>query len=226
MCIAHLVQRLKCFSEWMEKLFSNVNQKLLFICGDLDIDLLNATRLKANDDFSDTMYSMSLYQTITKPSRITSHSATLIDNVFTNVMEIPMRGLLICDITDHLPIFSLYNCQFKKNKGGKNVCFKRKRTEETITAFNNSLKDQDWSPVVTNSNVDKAYDDFMHICVSLYKYCPVIKYSNSKISTKKWLTKGILNACKKKQNLYRLSNKKLAKLNIDISYPSIHPSAF
>lgn len=104
------------------------------------------------------------------------------------------------------------------------MCFKQKRTEETITAFNNSLKDQDWSPVVTNSNVDKAYDDFMHICVSLYKYCPVIKYSNSKISTKKWLTKGILNACKKKQNLYRLFIKQKTGEAEHRYKLSIHPS--
>ena len=72
---------IECFSEWIEKLFSTVKQKTLFICGDFNIDLLNPTKLKIIDDFLDTMYSMSLYPTITKPSRITSHSATIIDNI-------------------------------------------------------------------------------------------------------------------------------------------------
>ena len=65
----------------MERLFSNTNQKVHFICGDYNIDLLNPNKHKLTDDFSELMYSMGLFPTITKPSRITSHSATLIDHI-------------------------------------------------------------------------------------------------------------------------------------------------
>ena len=101
----------------MGKLFSTVNQKNIFICGDFNIDLLNPTKLKNVDDFTDTMYSLSLYPTITKPSRIMSHSATIIDKIFTNIMGNQIiSGLFICDITDHLPVFILYDCNLKKTK--------------------------------------------------------------------------------------------------------------
>lgn len=98
------------------KNFVLVNQKLLFICGEFNIDLLNPTKLKAIDDFTDMMYSLSLYPTITKPTRITLHSATIIDNIFTNVMDFQISsGLFVCDITDHLPVFILCDCDLKRN---------------------------------------------------------------------------------------------------------------
>ena len=45
---------------------------------------------------------MSLYPKITRPSRITPHCSTLIDNIFTNDIEDnTVSGLLIIDISDH-----------------------------------------------------------------------------------------------------------------------------
>ena len=54
------------------------------------------------------MHSIVLYPLIDKPSRITQYSATLIDNIFTNELTNQIiSGLLINDISDHLPIFPL-----------------------------------------------------------------------------------------------------------------------
>uniref|UniRef100_A0A669B1C7 Reverse transcriptase domain-containing protein n=1 Tax=Oreochromis niloticus TaxID=8128 RepID=A0A669B1C7_ORENI len=193
------------FNEWIEKMFASVNQKLLFICGDFNIDLLNPTRLKAIDDFTDTMYSLSLYPTITKPSRITSHSATIIDNIFTNVMDFQINsGLLVCDITDHLTVFTLCDCNLKKIDT-KITIAKRTINEEAIHAFNFDLAQQDWSSVYDESDVDKAYDNFLDIFTMLNnKHCPVNEHKTKKKKIKSpWLTKGIINACKKKNNLYK-----------------------
>ena len=52
------------------------------------------------------MYASSFFPTITKPTRITDKSATLIDNIFINSPnENSKRGILISDLSDHLPIF-------------------------------------------------------------------------------------------------------------------------
>ncbi len=66
------------------------------------------------DEFINTMYS------ITRPSRITSHCATLIDNIFTNDIENnTMSRLLINDISDRLPVFTVYNSNPEKTVRGK-----------------------------------------------------------------------------------------------------------
>ena len=47
---------------------------------------------------------------ITRPTRITSHTATLLDNIFANKFFDHSRSdLLITDISDHLPVFSIHS---------------------------------------------------------------------------------------------------------------------
>ena len=53
------------------------------------------------------MYSLGLYPLIDRPSRINNHSSTLIDNSYTNAKEYNnVSGILVNDITDHLPSFA------------------------------------------------------------------------------------------------------------------------
>lgn len=70
------------FKDWMECMFTKKSYKNIFICGDFNIDLLNPNKHKITDEFINTMHSMSLFPIITRPSRITSYCATLIDNIF------------------------------------------------------------------------------------------------------------------------------------------------
>ena len=44
---------------------------------------------------------------INRPTRITAHSATLIDNIFTNhFTPRVLKGIVISDLSDHLPVFA------------------------------------------------------------------------------------------------------------------------
>lgn len=198
---------IEMFNECMVKLFSTLNTKPSFICGDFNIDLLNPGKLKSFYDFADTMYSLSLYPMITRPSRITSHSATIIDNIFTNVLgNLTTSGLLISDISDHLPVFTLFDCELKKMENSTQMLYKREKNEQSINGLIFSLSIQDWSPVYNEVDVDKSYDTFLDIFMSLYdEHCPVKELlKKSKRNKSPWLTKGIINACKKKNNLYKL----------------------
>jgi exonuclease III len=80
--------------------------KTCFIAGDFNIDLLDGTSRSHADDFIHMMYSHHFFPLITRPTRITPHSRTLIDNIFTNSLRDSPRtaGAFITDITDHFPI--------------------------------------------------------------------------------------------------------------------------
>ena len=59
-------------------------------------------------DYCSTLASHKLLPYITRPTRITYHSATLIDHLFVRVDKIDrnvMPGSFFCTITDHLPNF-------------------------------------------------------------------------------------------------------------------------
>ncbi len=92
------------------------------------------------DEFINTMYSMGLYTKITRPNRITLHCATLIDNIFTNDIENnTVGGLLISDISDHLPVFTVYDNNYKRNQLDVKQDYRRVRTEKYMNAFKSDL---------------------------------------------------------------------------------------
>ena len=90
----------------IEKLFIN-KKRNIYLCGDFNINLLNYNCNNQVNNFLDFIYSLGLYQLITKTTRITSHSATLIDIIFTNIHDnANMNGDIVCDISDHLQVFT------------------------------------------------------------------------------------------------------------------------
>ena len=97
------------FSDILYDLYSELYvSKTIFKCGDFNLDILKYNSDHAAKHCLDTMYSLGLYPLIERPSRITNHSSTLIDNIFTNAKEYTnVSGLLVNDITDHLPIFCI-----------------------------------------------------------------------------------------------------------------------
>ena len=79
------------------------------IMGDFNLNLINFQHHQTTGEFLDGLYSNMFIPLITRPSRITCHTATLIDNVFFNdFFDRSRSGLLISDISDHLPIFFLF----------------------------------------------------------------------------------------------------------------------
>ena len=92
---------IEVFTDWIDAMYSKIGNKVVFVCGDFNIDLLNPSNHTAVDAFIDTMYRMSLFPKITRPSRITSHSATLIDNIFTNDIENKSESGIISQFRDH-----------------------------------------------------------------------------------------------------------------------------
>ena len=66
------------------------------------------------------------------------------------------------DISDHLPVFVVYDSYYKKDKQDIGQQFKRVKTEETIHAFKRELIKQNWELVFNQDNVDKAYETFLY----------------------------------------------------------------
>lgn len=79
----------------------------MFVGDNFEVNLINPNK-QDTEDFINTVYSLSLIPKITRTTRTAVHSATLLDNVFTNDLENKLEsGLLINDISDHLPAFIL-----------------------------------------------------------------------------------------------------------------------
>ena len=77
----------------------------MYICGDFNIDLLKYKIHQNTSRFVVMIFSLGLFPLITKPSRITQQSHTLIDIITNNIQQKTNSDLLLNDISDHLPVF-------------------------------------------------------------------------------------------------------------------------
>ena len=103
--------------------------------------------------------------TINKPTRVTRHTATAIDHVFTNTImgNIEIKAAIVkTDILDHFPIiFS------GKNKIDAEITdqyiFKRNTLDQSIGKFKQKLRHIDWNNIKILRNVNDAYSKFLDI---------------------------------------------------------------
>ena len=144
------------------------NDKELYICGDFNIDLLKYKIHQNTSRFVDMIFSLGLFPLITKPSRITQHSHTLIDNIITNnIQQKTNSGLLLNDISDHLPVFVIVQ-KHNEVKGKKIYRYIREVNGDTISAFKNDLLEQYWEHVYSENEINSAYDKFIKTFMFLY----------------------------------------------------------
>ena len=82
---------------------TNQEQKAVFLLGDFNICLMHYNEYKPTYEFSDSLAYEFYLPHIIQPSRHTSHSRTLIDNIFSNVISKDIiSGNITATISDHL----------------------------------------------------------------------------------------------------------------------------
>ena len=84
--------------------------------GDFNLNLLHIDTNSSVLYFIDNIYSTLLFPTIHKPTRITKTTATLIDNIFVNTISVKPFGLIMKDLSDHFPIFTVCDLTYKSDK--------------------------------------------------------------------------------------------------------------
>lgn len=183
----------------------------IYLCGDYNIDLLKYDLNNDVRNFADQMFSVGFLPLINKPTRITSTSATLIDNIWTNDVSVTERsncGILVEEISDHLPVYCITLINGKNTEQNKTckVDYKyiRQEKESNLVKVFNSLNEHDWSDVLNENDVNNAYNKFLSEYVTIYNtYCSIKKIKVKKKKDKVWMTKGLRNSCNKKNLLYR-----------------------
>ena len=74
----------------------NSEKRDCVILGDMNIDLLKYNDHMKTNSYIDDIFACGFITTITKPTRVTDHSATLIDHVYTNKVSSPYEtGIII-----------------------------------------------------------------------------------------------------------------------------------
>lgn len=185
---------LEVFNKWIEATFTLTFNKSILICGDFNIDLLKSNSHKSTNDFLQTMYCLNFHPSITKPTRISLESATLIDNIFPNEIHNNLTsGILFSDISDHLPIFTVYNVDHQNRKVNHDFLWRRIKSTDALDALKTDLLTHNWSDIYCSNDVNTAYSAFLNNFNYFYnKNCPMIQIkTTAKHRNEPWITNGI-----------------------------------
>lgn len=180
----------KSLDQLMRNLKSDYSKTI--ICGDFNIDWLpnDSSKTRLCDFFN----SHNLFSLNTSPTRVTSHSASCIDYVATNMTD---PGI-VCKveslaISDHYALLA----NFPQLAAAKNIKhFSRKFSSQKFDSFHRQIAGTDWG-------TDPDYDAFHIKITEIYDNCfPLTKTSSSNLR-KAWLTDEVIRSSDQLKILFR-----------------------
>ena len=178
-------------------------KKKLYLLGDFNLDLLKHDSHDVTNRFLNLMYSNVLLPLINRPTRVTCNTATLIDNIITNVLDNNcISGIYPTDISDHFPVFHISYSQkhIVTSNPPRNV---RLINNTTLSKFKSKIETTNWVDILNMNNVQEVYDKFIQTLTNIYNdTIPITKLTPRKNPHKPWLTKALITSIKKKNKLY------------------------
>ncbi len=187
----------------------------VYLLGDLNIDVLQYNACELATTYIDTLFSHGLLQIISRPTRCTSNSATIIDHIITNMIHKDLSSTIIISyMSDHFPIVHHLKNQFIVPS--PKIIENRDFSVNNINLFTAELNAANWSEVYKSQDAQLSYNKFSDTFLGLYNdYFPVktCKF-NIYIHTKNsWMTKGLLVSRKEKIRLSKCYFKKPTPYN-------------
>ena len=145
--------------------------------GDFNIDLAKIDTRIESENFLNTLVSYYFQPFILQPTRITDHSATLIDNIFLNSIEHSIiSGNIVYDLTDHLPNFIIINKLLDTTDDVN--CFRRDYSKFNEENFINDMSQINWQHVLyPNSGPSDMFNRFYSkLLEKVDEYVPLKKF--------------------------------------------------
>ena len=181
---------------------ANSENKEIMLMGDFNMNLLNYESNESVADFLDTMCTHGFLPCTSGPTRLTSYSKTLIDNIFySGISNDNQSGNILTNISDHLS--QILFLPSKKNNNTNSNIYQRNFKNMDVECFQDHLKWIDWNSCLEMklSDTNKSFDKFFTVVNDLLDTYAL--YKNSLWEKLTWLTKDILTSIKANNRLYR-----------------------
>ena len=200
----------------LQKLDSNrYANKIKYIVGDFNQDLIKHENDQDCQNLIDNAHSHGFAQIVSRPTRITEHSATLIDHVYTNNLDSALScNVLTLDLSDHLATHTKISLGSSTLTSRINaVSHKKHKVELRIfneanhEKFENLIKTENWQEITDDMGAQSAYDKFEEIYLKHYDHayplkCNRIRRKNERLNPKPWILPWLEDACARRQNAY------------------------
>ena len=140
---------------------------------------------------------------ISKPTRVTPSSATLIDHIITNNIDSSnTSGIIINDVADHFGIF--HASSVKSTKTSNKYRQVRSYSENKVLKFKSLLDNIDFSQIYQMDCPNKAFGEFIRLYENAFeKAFPLrsVRPNKKCIRREPWVTQGLLTSSRKKAKL-------------------------
>ena len=181
---------------YLNQLLENISKekKTIFLLGDFNVNLSNYNEHNQANEFLDSLAFNSFIPSILQPTRITSHSNTPIDNIFSNVTDPDIiSGNLTATISDHLPQFSIIPNMFGNISGNKSNIYERDWSKFYRENFILDYFSVDWDDLLkidelNADNSTKIYLDKINMLLDSYAPLKKINKYKLKFKSKPWIT--------------------------------------
>ena len=194
------------------------SKKLVYLVGDFNQDLIQYEHDINCQNLVDYTTNHGFVQIVSRPTRITDHSATLIDHVYTNNLDSTIScNILTCDISDHLAIHTRISLGSSSINSMRNIRNSRTNdTEQTQTRvfneannakFKQLIEDETWDEIQDDMDAQTQYDKFSEIYMEHYNTAYPLKSQrvrrkNERQDPKPWILPWLEDACARKNLLF------------------------
>ena len=182
----------------------------IYLCGDYNIDLLKINTKDHYNTFYNNLTAAGYLPRISLPTRITNHSATLIDNIFSTELCNNDSAVIVNHISDHQMICT-YSTDTDKNYYAPRKRFIEieKNDQQTLEKFLSKLKNSNITNLLNldeNADPNLNFDLFMKHFMNLKQECfqrKLVRFDKKKHRINPWITSGILKSINFKDKLYK-----------------------
>ena len=204
------------YDEVLNKL-DKYKSRHIIISGDFNIDLIKHETDKFSQNILDVVSKYGYMQTISRPTRLTGHSATLLDHIYSNMFtKIATSSVITLDITDHLATTVTISLEgnFDSSHHRRNMYNKNDNTGTNFRIFNEANYEKFEELIAGESwvlpeglNPDEQYSKFLEIYTNHYDNAfPLkkdrIRRQKERIDPKPWILPWLEEACDRKNRLY------------------------
>ena len=190
----------------------------IYLGTDQNFDYTKMNINRSTAELFETFYSRGYLPTITKPTRITKTTATLIDNIYIkcNKPHNIISGIINSQISDHLPVFVFAKTKVTIKPENSLKVKSRSITDSKIESMKTKLNEYEWN-ILSNMSVEEGYTHFIKTLTNFIDECApekeiIIKKNN--IIRDKWMTPGLMKSARTRDLMYKkaLKNKKVGTL--------------
>ena len=207
----------KLYDKILQKLNTNrYANKIKYIVGDFNQDLIKYDNDDDCQNLIDNAHNNGFVQIVSRPTRITENSATLIDHVYTNNVDSTLScNILTLDLSDHLATHTRItlgsSTASSRRTSAKSKMEKTNRrifNEANDSKFKQLIYEETWEEALSDTlDAQSAYNKFDEIYMKHYNTAYPLKTDhvrrkNERQNPKPWILPWLEDACARKNNLY------------------------